>query len=131
MSPLTQPSILERIPTEPFDCSGLVRAAYAAPMIPHREQWVAEMLLDAPNGVVDRDTLRREAPISGSLAYSDRQYANRKERGVSGARGSRAAEYVRRGIKELEREGFVRRDGDRVVLVDRQGLIDWLYEEDD
>ena len=112
---MTGTSILEQLPTEPFDCLGLVRAAYAPPVIPHREQWVAEMLLDARDGVVGRDTLRREAPISGS----------------SGRRGSRAAQYVRRGIHELEREGFVRRDGDRVVLLDRDGLINWLYEDEE
>lgn len=96
----------------------------------HREQWVAERLLATRDGVINRATLRREAPIQGQLVRSDESYRGRKARGLSGNRGSRASEYVRQGIKDLEREGFVRRDGDRVILLDREGLIGWLYEDE-
>lgn len=102
--------------------------------VPFCEDWVAEQLLAAPDGVLTRQQLRDAAPVRHAvLRYSDDAYARRRTtRPTSGRnRGTRHGEYVRRGVKTLAREGLVDRDGEYVRVIDRAALLDWLYEDAD
>jgi hypothetical protein len=82
------------------------RSTGAPPSFPPRQVMMARLLLAAPQGCVTRRQVRDSVPPA------------------SRARN----EEVRRVLARWEQRGFVRREGEAVVLVDRQGLLGWLDE---
>ena len=73
-------------------------------------------MLAAPDGTFTRQQLRDMAPTLAPRAY----VAGRR------ARGAHGSEYVRKAITALVREGLIERQGDRVVVVDRPRLEEWV-----